>query len=412
MDKFKTLNKKTIIAIVAICILAIVAIVGVVAFLKDDGSATAIDEIAQQEPESENANTNASENVEQSPSATENNSDAQGNTSSENTTNNSVMPSESANPTTNTTSQPSTSVAPTTQATGTTTSTTNTNVPNQEYVTSRVEEVERQISEDLAVSWQNLDVAGKFTDVNVEDLGITAVKKAYVIKDKELIPQRAENEDAKTVVPGDVIRYVIEIKNISQEARKEIRVSDSVPAQTSLIDVSNGGKETTVDGVTKIFWTVDFEDGEEAKLVSFTVVVNEDATGTIRNTAVVNGDKTNETHNTIIKTTKESLVSDCTETGDLKQVGNVSTVHEGDTVSYTITVSNTGETDEKINLEDAIPDGLTLDETSVKVSKEVKNMTVSDNKISISGYTLEAGEKLIITFNVTVDKLSDDDYVD
>ena len=35
MDKFKTLNKKTIIAIVAICILAIVAIVGVVAFLKD-----------------------------------------------------------------------------------------------------------------------------------------------------------------------------------------------------------------------------------------------------------------------------------------------------------------------------------------------------------------------------------------
>ena len=412
MDKFKTLNKKTIIAIVAICILAIVAIVGVVAFLKDDGSATAIDEIAQQEPESENANTNASENVEQSPSATENNSDAQGNTSSENATNNSVMPSESANSTTNTTSQPSTSVAPTTQATGTTTSTTNTNVPNQEYVTSRVEEVERQISEDLAVSWQNLDVAGKFTDVNVEDLGITAVKKAYVIKDKELIPQRAENEDAKTVVPGDVIRYVIEIKNISQEARKEIRVSDSVPAQTSLIDVSNGGKEITVDGVTKIFWTVDFEDGEEAKLVSFTVVVNEDATGTIRNTAVVNGDKTNETHNTIIKTTKESLVSDCTETGDLKQVGNVSTVHEGDTVSYTITVSNTGETDEKINLEDAIPDGLTLDETSVKVSKEVKNMTVSDNKISISGYTLEAGEKLIITFNVTVDKLSDDDYVE
>ena len=412
MDKFKTLNKKTIIAIVAICILAIVAIVGVVAFLKDDGSATAIDEIAQQEPESENANTNASENAEQSPSATENNSDAQGNTSSENTTNNSVMPSESANPTTNTTSQPSTSVAPITQATGTTTSTTNTNVPNQEYVTSRVEEVERQISEDLAVSWQNLDVAGKFTDVNVEDLGITAVKKAYVIKDKELIPQRAENEDAKTVVSGDVIRYVIEIKNISKEARKGIRVSDSVPAQTSLIDVSNGGTETTVDGVTKIFWTVDFEDGEEVTSVSFTVRVNEDATGTIRNTAVVNGDKTNETHNTIIKTTKKSVVSDCTENGDLKQVGNVSTVHEGDTVSYTITVSNTGETDEKINLEDAIPDGLTLDETSVRINKEDANIIVEDNKISVKDYTLNAGEKLEITFEVTVNALSKDDYVE
>ena len=412
MDKFKTLNKKTIIAIIAICILAIVAIVGVVAFLEDDGSATAIDEIAQQEPESENANTNASENVEQSPSATENNSDAQGNTSSENTTNNSVMPSESANPTTNTTSQPSTSVAPTTPATGTTTSTTNTNVPNQEYVTSRVEEVERQISEDLAVSWQNLDVAGKFTDVNVEDLGITAVKKAYVIKDKELIPQRAENEDAKTVVPGDEIRYVIEIKNISQEARKEIKVSDSVPAQTSLIDVSNGGTETTVDGVTKIFWTVDFEDGEEVTSVSFIVRVNEDATGTIRNTAVVNGDKTNEIHNTIIKTTKESLVSECTETGELKQVENVSTVHEGDIVSYKITVSNTGETDEKINVEDAIPDGLTLDATSVRINKEDANIIVEDNKISVKDYTLNAGEELLITFNATVNALGENDYVE
>lgn len=413
MDKFKTLNKKTIIAIVAICILAIVAIVGVVAFLKDDGSATAIDEIAQQEPESENANTNASENVEQSPSATENNSDAQGNTSSENTiTNNSVMPSESANPTTNTTSQPSTSVAPTTPATGTTTSTTNTNVPNQEYVTSRVEEVERQISEDLAVSWQNLDVAGKFTDVNVEDLGITAVKKAYVINNKEVIPQRAENEDAKTVVPGDEIRYVIEIKNMSREARKGIRVSDSVPAQTSLIDVSDGGELTTIDGVNKIFWTVDFEDGEEVTSVSFTVRVNEDATGTIRNTAVVNGDKTNETHNTIIKTTKESIVSDCTETGDLKQVGNVSTVHEGDTVSYTITVSNIGETDEKINLEDAIPDGLTLNATSVRVSKEDANIIVEDNKISVKDYTLNAGEELLITFNATVNALGENDYVE
>ena len=78
-----------------------------------------------------------------------------------------------------------------------------------------------------------------------------------------------------------------------------------------------------------------------------------------------------------------------------------------------ITVSNEkGSASKVINVEDPIPDGLTLDETSVKVSKEVKNMTVSDNKISISGYTLEAGEKLIITFNVTVDKLSDDDYVE
>ena len=404
MDKFKTLNKKTIIAIVAICILAIVAIVGVVAFLKDDGSATAIDEIAQQEPESENANTNASENAEQSPSANENNSDAQGNTSSENTTNNSVMPSESANPTTNTTSQPSTSVAPTTPATGTTTSTTNTNVPNQEYVTSRVEEVERQISEDLTVSWKKMDIAGAFTDVNVEELGITAVKKAYVINNKEVIPLRAENEDAKTVVPGDEIRYVIEIKNISKEARKGIRVSDVVPAQTSLIDISDGGELTTIDGVNKIFWTVDFEDGEEAKTVSFLVCVNEDATGTIRNTAVVNGDKTNETHNTIIDTTKTSEIVKC----DRKEFEGT-TVHENDEIKYTVTIKNTGDIAEKVSVSDAIKEGLTYKEGSLEVNIPDVPVKVENGEVSLEDYELSANTTLQISFVATVNTLGENE---
>ena len=404
MDKFKTLNKKTIIAIVAICILAIVAIVGVVAFLKDDGSATAIDEIAQQEPESENANTNASENAEQSPSANENNSDAQGNTSSENTTNNSVMPSESANPTTNTTSQPSTSVAPTTPATGTTTSTTNTNVPNQEYVTSRVEEVERQISEDLTVSWKKMDIAGAFTDVNVEDLGITAVKKAYVINNKEVIPLRAENEDAKTVVPGDEIRYVIEIKNISKEARKGIRVSDVVPAQTSLIDISDGGELTTIDGVNKIFWTVDFEDGEEAKTVSFLVCVNEDATGTIRNTAVVNGDKTNETHNTIIDTTKTSEIVKCD-----REEFKGTTVHENDEIKYTVTIKNTGDIAEKVSVSDAIKEGLTYKEGSLEVNIPDVPVKVENGEVSLEDYELSANTTLQISFVATVNTLGENE---
>ena len=417
MDKFKTLNKKTIIAIVAICILAIVAIVGVVAFLKDDGSATAIDEIAQQEPESENANTNASENVEQSPSATENNSDAQGNTSSENTTNNSVMPSESANPTTNTTSQPSTSVAPTTQATGTTTSTTNTNVPNQEYVTSRVEEVERQISEDLAVSWQNLDVAGKFTDVNVEDLGITAEKKVYIKSNKEVIPQEIADQNGETVVAGDEITYVIEVTNRSREAKKEIRISDVVPAQTELNELGKLSEGDTVevkeiDENKKIYWSINFDEGEEVKILSFTVTVKNDATGTIKNIAVVNGDKTNETHNTIIKTTKKSSVSKCVAEKEIAQKGETKVVHEGDTVSYVITVSNTGDTDEKINLSDGIPEGLSLVASTVRVNKEGVNITSDNNQIIVNEYTLSKGETLEITFDVTVNKLDEDDVIE
>ena len=410
MDKFKTLNKKTIIAIVAICILAIVAIVGVVAFLKDDGSATAIDEIAKQESESEN--TNVSENAEQSPSATDNNSNAQENTSSENTANNSVMPSDSANVATNTANQTSTSTVSNTPATGTTTSTTNTNVPNQEYVTSRVEEVERQVSEDLAVSWQNLDVAGKFTNVNIEDLGITAEKKVYIKSNKEVIPQEIVDQNGETVVAGDEITYVIEVTNISREAKKGIRISDVVPAQTELKNINNGGVETIVNNQTKIFWTIDFENGEEKKLVSFTVIVKDDATGTIKNIATANGDKTNETHNTIIKTTKKSSVSKCVAEKEIAQKGETKVVHEGDTVSYVITVSNTGDTDEKISLSDEIPEGLSLVASTVRVNKEDVNITSDNNQIIVNEYTLGKGETLEITFDVTVNKLDEDDMIE
>ena len=50
-DRLKALDKKTIAAIVATCILIIIAIIGAVAFLKDDGSTSASDEIAQRESE-------------------------------------------------------------------------------------------------------------------------------------------------------------------------------------------------------------------------------------------------------------------------------------------------------------------------------------------------------------------------
>ena len=50
-DRLRALDKKTIAAIVATCILIIIAIIGAVAFLKDDGSTSASDEIAQRESE-------------------------------------------------------------------------------------------------------------------------------------------------------------------------------------------------------------------------------------------------------------------------------------------------------------------------------------------------------------------------
>lgn len=387
MDKLKALNKKTVIAIIAICILAIIAIVGVVAFLNDDGSATAIDEVAQQENESKNATT--SENVDEPSNTTENNSTVQENTSAENTNN--TIPSESTNPTSNVTNQPSPSVTPTTSATGTTISTTNTNVPNQEYVTSRVEEVERQISEDLAVSWQNLNVAGKFADVKILDSNVTA--------------EKFSSEEENTVIAGDEIVYSIEVKNIDKEAKKEIKVSDVVPEQTELIGVGELFEGDTVeikekDGITKIFWSINFEENEEAKILSFKVKVKENAQGTIRNVAVVDGNKTNETQNTIININKTSEIIKCDRN---EKTGT--TVHENDEIQYILTIQNTGDIAEKINVIDQIKEGLAYKTDSLNASIANAKVKVEDGTIILEDYELEAGVTLEISFVVIVKPL-------
>ena len=426
-DKFRSLNRKTVIAIIITCILAIVAIVGAVVFLKDDGSASATEELAQQSQENEKSISSDNSENSQAPSEispitsesatvtnNEGNTDNAGNTDNNASANNGQNAQNVGQNSSTSNSNQQQASQNSNNSTGTTTSTTNPNVPNQDYVVARVEEVERQVTEDLTVSWQNLDIAGKFTDVRIDDSGISAEKHVSIEKGEEVDPRAVqETQDGETVSSGDIITYSIDIQNKSGEARKGIKVSDIVPAQTTLIDVSDGGSIVDVNGETKIFWTVDFETNQTNKIVSFRVSVNEDATGTIRNTAIANGNKTNETQNAIITTTKTSSVVKCeSEVGDIQTDNKNGVVHEDDTIQYTITVKNTGDMEAPIYLNDTIPDGLSLVATSVKASKADAQIESGNNQVNINGYVLKGGDTLEITFNTTVNALTDENIVE
>ncbi len=426
-DKFRSLNRKTVIAIIITCILAIVAIVGAVAFLKDDGSASATEELAQQSQENEKSISSDNSENSQAPSEispitsesatvtnNEGNTDNAGNTDNNASANNGQSAQNVGQNSSTINSNQQQASQNSNNSTGTTTSTTNPNVPNQDYVVARVEEVERQVTEDLTVSWQNLDIAGKFTDVRIDDSGISAEKHVSIEKGEEVDPRAVqETQDGETVSSGDIITYSIDIQNKSGEARKGIKVSDIVPAQTTLIDVSDGGSIVDVNGETKIFWTVDFEANQTNKIVSFRASVNEDATGTIRNTAIANGNKTNETQNAIITTTKTSSVVKCeSEVGDIQTDNKNGVVHENDTIQYTITVKNTGDMEAPIYLNDTIPDGLSLVASSVKGSKADAQIESGNNQVNINGYVLKGGDTLEITFNTTVNTLTDENIVE
>ena len=385
-DRLKALDKKTIAAIVATCILIIIAIIGAVAFLKDDGSSSASDEIAQRESE----NGKVVDNERKDDSKSQNETTPNENVSNENT-NSTDVSNNTENTTVNGTSSETTAnVNANVTRNGTTTATTNANVPNQEYVTERVEETERQITEDLMVSWQKLDLSGKFTNINIDESNVIA--------------EKFSSQEDKTVVAGDLITYTIEVKNISKEAKKGIKVSDVVPVQTELVEIAEDADVKEIDGVKKIYWSIDFAEGEEAKLLSFTVRVLEGATGTIRNVAVVNGGKTNETHNTIIDTAKTSEIVKC----DREEfVGT--TVHENDEIKYTLTIKNTGDIAEKISVLDAIKEGLTYKEGSLEVNIPDVSVKVENGVVSLNDYELTANTILEISFVATVNPLGENE---
>ena len=383
-DRLKALDKKTIAAIVATCILIIIAIIGAVAFLKDDGSTSASDEIAQRESE----NSKVVDNERKDDSKSQNETTPNENVSNENT-NSTDVSNNTENTTVNGTSSETTAnVNANVTRNGTTTATTNANVPNQEYVTERVEETERQITEDLMVSWQKLDLSGKFTNINIDESNVTAKKFS--------------SQDKKTVVAGDLITYTIEVKNISKEAKKGIKVSDAVPVQTELVEIAEDADVKEIDGAKKIYWSIDFAEGEEAKLLSFTVRVLEDATGTIRNVAVVNGEKTNETHNTIINTIKTSEIVKCD-----REEFEGTTVHENDEIKYTLTIKNTGDIAEKISVSDAIKEGLTFKEGSLEVKNSDVPVKFENGEVSLEDYELAANTTLEISFVATVNPLGE-----
>ena len=227
----------------------------------------------------------------------------------------------------------------------------------------------------------------------------TDVKKPMISTTKvgEVIECTEYNQTGKVNVvhENDMIKYTITVLNSGDEKGK-VNLTDTIKSGLSFVSVATtrgtvqqvtdaGGKVTgikvenyelaagdslvitlvvKVDELTKN----DLVKVEDNKYVYKKVIDANVVTVNDENIPEDGGNK--EVQKPWIETTKTSVVSECTEPEGLKQTGNVSTVHEGDTISYMITVSNEkGSASKVINVEDPIPDGLTLDETSVIASR-------------------------------------------
>lgn len=243
-----------------------------------------------------------------------------------------------------------------------TTTTTTGEVPNQEYVTER-EETVKNPWESLEVGWGPTQFASIASTAN-----LTAKKSNLEIH---------KTVDKESVKIGDTLTYTISVKNNGDKVAKAI-IYDNVPEGTVLLNKDNNEDENT----KKLTWRVTVEPGETEN-VEFTVRVKAEK-GTIKNSAIVNGKTTEETETGIINITGKKEVD--------KAEAKV-----GDTLTYTIILTNNGNADGTVTVTDEIPTGTRIkDENTTGYNKETNTMTWSNVEV-------KAGKSVELTLEVVVE---------
>ena len=250
-----------------------------------------------------------------------------------------------------------------------TTTTTTGEVPNQEYVTER-EETVKNPWETLEVGWGPTQFASIASTAN-----LTAKKSNLEIH---------KTVDKESVKIGDTLTYTISVKNNGDKVAKAI-IYDNVPEGTVLLNKDNNEDENT----KKLTWRVTVEPGKTEN-VEFTVRVKAEK-GTIKNSAIVNGKTTEETETGIINITGKKEV-------------NTSEAKVGDTLTYTITLTNSGNADGTVTVTDEIPTGTRIkDENTTGYNKATNTMIWSDVEVK-AGKSVELTLEVVVEDNTSVIK--------
>ena len=246
------------------------------------------------------------------------------------------------------------------------------------------------VSFKVVVTADSIDLINNIAKVNGEETPetktpvITANKTAQVVTivDKEEV---LENRDAKV---GETIRYTITAKNTTEVDGTTV-IKDSIPDGTSFVDgtITEKGNFDKENGT--ITWNKVVVPAKGEVSVSFDVVVNEktiagEVVKSVSNTATIGNTSTEEVETKVANITGEKEVSD--------KVANV-----GDTLTYTIILTNNGNGDGKVTVTDAIPKG-----TKIKVAT-TDGYDLETNTMTWKNVEVKAGKSVELTLEVVVE---------
>ena len=375
--------KRIVIAVAAAAALFAAASVGTYFYIKGNDSTQATENTEQVANQNKDSNADTPSN---NPDITSND---QHNDQSTGTTNGTVANAgthaTNNNGTTTTTTRNNaegTTTRTTTNADGTTTTirmnndgTTTTTVTNPDgtvtaqstdaNVITETEESERLVSKDDWVGWTPEAIPVPVVARIANDLQINKYKLNIL---KEVVSTDLDADGKYDL--GETITYRIKVSNIGNTKIIGIKVSDKINNKEDITRMLNVDENNTliqnIDNISE--YTFNLEAGETIYFeYSYTVKEEDIIEGTITNSATAKSDKVEDT--TTITTETEEVNEDY----EVTKVADKKTVKAGDIVTYTITVTNTGNvTIKDIEVKD---DMIGLNETVTVNVGETKTFT-------------------------------------
>ena len=220
--------------------------------------------------------------------------------------------------------------------------------------------------------------------------------------------------DNATPAEGDTVVYTLEVVNNGPGTVTGVQVTDNLPADVTYDSDDSGSTSTTYTDTTGV-WDVGTLAEDETVTLNITVTVDSTASAQpqpISNTAVVTIDQNDS------DTTNNEDTADITVGGadlGIEKVVDNNSPDEGDTVVYTLTLTNTGPSDAtNITVTDALPAGVTYDSSNAAtlLDDDGNPTSYDDTTGEWTIGRLDVGSSLALEITATVDSGTSGDVID